>query len=441
LEEPLRSKTAADIHAAKSSLYLLISDFRHAHDEMQCVLKLSRLSGERAREGGAWAGMGFASSYAHEFEQAYEESAHAIAIADELNDTTIRCAALLARGYVHLILGRLPESKVDFSHVQRIGRSKGDAFRESFALITLGHIERLQGNYKRSIHLLSDAQALARSRNVPLSLMRSIWISGLAAAEQGAYDEALAAFEESIALTQKIGDESYYLRTLNSLGWLYLSAGNIRRSMEFNQRAAEESRTRGDAELMANSALNLADVHMAAGDLSAAWEALRGVCALADDPHTSAWMKWRYSQHLFASLGELWLARGNPSKAEENIRHCARLAKRHNSRKYIARALRLQGQVQMARMDLEGAEHSLAQALAVSQRIRQPTETWKAYEALAQLYLEQSRPQAAEQSSWAALNTLEELRSHTKSSELGGSIDASLYHSRLQALRKSAQHT
>jgi hypothetical protein len=28
------------------------------------------------------------------------------------------------------------------------------------------------------------------------------------------------------------------------------------------------------------------------------------------DPATSAWMQWRYSMHLFASLGELWLARG-----------------------------------------------------------------------------------------------------------------------------------
>ena len=437
LEEPAKTTTIADIHEARSNLYLLLSDFKRAHEEMQYVLELARTKGERAREGAAWAEMGFASALGHEYDRALDESSHAIAIASELNDPTIQCAGLVARGEVHLTLGRLEESKGDFSLVQNLSQSTGDVLRGSFALTTMGLIERWRGNYGESMQFANAGQVLARSGNVPLSLMRSIWVSGLTATDEGAYDKALEAFEESIALTQKIGDEHFYIRALNSLGWLYLSVGNVHRAIEFNQRGAVESRKRGDPEVIVNSELNLADAHLVAGDQSNAWELLREVHALANHPSTSDWMKWRYSQHLFASLGELWLARGNPAKAEEHIRHCAELAKRHDSPKYLARAFRLQGEVEVAKTNFEAVEQQFNRALALSLKIGEPTELWKAHEALARLHLELGRTERAERSCRAALDVLENLKAQTQNPDLRAALGASLYGSRLQELLKA----
>jgi tetratricopeptide (TPR) repeat protein len=127
-------------------------------------------------------------------------------------------------------------------------------------------------------------------------------------------------------------------------------------------------------------------------------------------------MKWRYSEHLFASLGELWLARGNPAEAEEHIRHCTELAKRRDSLKYVARAFRLQGEVEMAKTDFEAAEQQLNQALALSLKIGQPTEIRKTHEALGRPYFELSRTEPAERSCRAALEVLENLKAHTQNS-------------------------
>ena len=75
----------------------------------------------------------------------------------------------------------------------------------------------------------------------------------------------------------------------------------------------------------------------------------------------------------------------------------------------------------------------------MSLKIGQPTEIWKAHEALAHLHLELSRTQPAEQSSRAALKVLEKLRGRTQNPELGAAMDASQHRSRLQELLKATQ--
>jgi hypothetical protein len=74
------------------------------------------------------------------------------------------------------------------------------------------------------------------------------------------------------------------------------------------------------------------------GDLALAQELLDGVYRLVHDPATSEWMKWRYSMHLFASLGDFWLVRGDRAKAQEFAAQCLDIATHTNSRKYVVRA-------------------------------------------------------------------------------------------------------
>ena len=81
-------------------------------------------------------------------------------------------------------------------------------------------------------------------------------------------------------------------------------AGDLDLPSDFNRRGAEGARQRGDPETIANAELNLADAFLAQGDLALAQEFLDGVSRLVHDPATSDWMKWRYSTHLFASLGD-----------------------------------------------------------------------------------------------------------------------------------------
>jgi hypothetical protein len=83
-----------------------------------------------------------------------------------------------------------------------------------------------------------------------------------------------------------------------------------------------------------------------------AQESLDGVYRLVNDPATSDWQKWRYLTHLFASLGELWLAKGDAAKAQKYANQCLELARLTNSRKYLVKGWRLQGEIALTRRRL-----------------------------------------------------------------------------------------
>src|SRR5881296_2574340 len=56
-------------------------------------------------------------------------------------------------------------------------------------------------------------------------------------------------------LSEKVGDEVYHLRFLNSLEWLLIECGDLDRAMDLNRRGAEGARKRGDHETIANAEL------------------------------------------------------------------------------------------------------------------------------------------------------------------------------------------
>jgi tetratricopeptide (TPR) repeat protein len=171
---------------------------------------------------------------------------------------------------------------------------------------------------------------------------------------------------EGLTLAEKAGDEIMGNRLLNSVGWLLAECGDLEPALDFNRLGAESSRQRRDPETIGNAELHLADIHLLCGDLSPASELLEGVHHLARDPKTSEWMGWRYSTHLFASLGELWLARGKPVQADEHAARCLDLAIRTGSRKYVVRGERLRGEIGAVRGQWEEAEEALRRALGAA---------------------------------------------------------------------------
>jgi tetratricopeptide (TPR) repeat protein len=167
------------------------------------------------------------------------------------------------------------------------------------------------------------------------------------------------------------------------------------------------------------------DVFIGKGDLALAREVLDGVYRLATDPATSEWQRWRYSMHLFASLGELWLARGDLAKAHEFAEQCLELATCTNSRKYLIRGGRLKGEIALARRQWDEAERSLRQALTTAQAIGNPTQPWKTHLALGQLQAEAKRREQARRSFQAARAVVDRVKANLQNPVLRASLENS----------------
>jgi tetratricopeptide (TPR) repeat protein len=232
---------------------------------------------------------------------------------------------------------------------------------------------------------------------------------------------------EGLALCEKVGDEVLYQRDLNVLGWLWGELGDVDRSIEYNRRCAEGARKRGDPETVANAEINVGDAFIARGELALASEVLEGVLRLVKDPATSDWMKWRYSTHLFASLGDLCLARGEHDRARAWANQCLEIATRTNARKNLVKGWRLRGQIATASRQPDEARIALDQALATARQIGNPSQLWKTHAAVGRFHEAAGRREEALAAYRAAREVLDGVRTRLQNVELRAALERAAF--------------
>jgi tetratricopeptide (TPR) repeat protein len=257
------------------------------------------------------------------------------------------------------------------------------------------------------------------------TLLLNLFTYGLALTGRGDYDEAHRTFQEALTLAEKVGEEFWGLRLLNSQGWLYSECGNLDRATDLNQRCAEKAHTRSEAETIANAELNLADIFLTRGDFALAEEFIDGISRLVRNPVTSDWMKWRYSTHLFASLGELRLAQGDLPGAQEGVNQCLEIATRTNALKYLVKSWRLQGQIALARHEYDEAEQWLQQALSLAQTVGNPTQIWQTHLVQGHLHSARRSRESAEQAYLAARTVIDQIRLNIQIPDLRTNVELS----------------
>jgi class 3 adenylate cyclase/tetratricopeptide (TPR) repeat protein len=392
--------TRMTIHRRRAELYVLVSDFDRARAESEDVLRLARQSDDHHAEGEALVSMGQASLLGHHFDQCLDDSRQGAAIAETLGVPSILNGSLLNEAFVYEVTGRLDDARTKFDRALTLSRQTADVVNQATALVYGAELESWEGHYARAAELYDEGIRLGRAHNI-LATLEGMFMSGVNFIGQGAYDRALAIFDEGLTLAERVGDENYTPRYLNSIGWLHIECGDLDRARELNQRAAEGGRQRADHESFANAELNLGDIALLKGDMALAREYLEGVLRLVRDPSTSEWMRWRYSIHLFASLGELALARGDLDGARGHADECLERASRTRSRKYLVTGWRLRGELALARRHWDDAEDALRQALEVAQSIDNPTQLWKTRVALGRLGAGRRRADLARQE-WEA---------------------------------------
>ncbi len=437
LGDAVEIRTVMTIHKAKAELYIILSDFERARAEGENILTLARKEGDPMSEGSALAGMALASYWSHNFNRSLEYSREAIEVAKQVDAKQVLGAAYLSAGNVHAIIGELDQAEEELERAFTISQSVGDVLHQSQSLYIVGLLKNWEGKFAEALRLESEALRIARDHSLVIALFRSLWGYAMVRTAMGEYDEALAAFEEGLALCEKVGDEFYAFRYFNSLGWLHSELGDLERAIDYNLRGAKMARKRGDLEGTANGEIALGDIFLTKADLATAQEYLDGIHGIVKDPATTDWMKWRYSIHLFASLGELWLARGDLSKARGFADQCLEHATRTKSRKYLVKGQRLLGEIALTRGQTDAAEVPLRQALIVAQEIGNPTQLWKTYAVLGDLFDAQGQQDDALQAYEDALAVIQEVAVGLKHKSLRETFMSTQH---VQEIRQKAQN-
>ncbi|MCH8345893.1 MAG: AAA family ATPase [Chloroflexi bacterium] len=398
-------ETLMGIYGGKAGVSLTINDWTAVVTNYGHLRELAGGAGNRAVEGLALGGVAFGHVWTHEFDLAEAAAHEALSLADDINDDAIRAGAFFVIGFLDNLRGNLAPARQRMTEAIRLSQETGQPAYEVFGhwFQSLNHSWR--GLYEQAHRIAEEAVAAGEQHHVTFPLLINKWAQALAFASHGRYDDAIAALRDTIAMCERMGDNSVQSRAWNTLGWVHGELCDWEKGIEFNQKGLDLALVLGDPEITINAQINLADYAFATGEREQARRELDELYASL--PQRQEWMKWRYSQHIMHSLGEVLLAAGETERALALADECLTLAESTETRKNVVKGRRLRGQALLAQGKLAEAEEEFATALEVAKEIGNPPQLWKTHAALGDLRQAQDRPDDARKAYRDALAVIE----------------------------------
>jgi class 3 adenylate cyclase/tetratricopeptide (TPR) repeat protein len=408
------------IYVGKGAVHFLLSEFRASVEAYQRLLEVARQLGDRHKEAEALYQIGFGFLLAHEFEQALEFSQRAQALAAETGNQSILAASLFVIAWIDAVTGKLDEATYGLEEALRISREAEEKGHEGFTLFLLGAIHSWKGEYEQAMQLLEQGFTIGHAHDLQFVVIQNLWLRGLTYGGQGEYAAALVALQDALALSDRLGDRIVKCRILNTLGWVHGELYNLDTAIQYNRQGAEASYTLSDPEISRNAEINLGDDYLLLGELEQAQRYLEKVYRDTQQRGQwgEEWMKWRYAQHLYHSLGELWLTQGDTAQALEFAEECLKLAEPTMSRKNLVKGWRLKGQALLAQGQGEQAEAALSRALTLARETGNPPQLWKTYQALGALYEWQANLERARVAYQSAMDIIDGVAERLQDQEL-----------------------
>ncbi len=414
LGEAVDRTAVMDVHAARSGLSHVGSDFAGARAEAEQMLTLAREAGDRVREGRALALIAWACTWARDLDEAIVAAQEAIEVARDLDDEAILGRARYIIGFVRAVIGEHDAATAEIEKALVLCRKARDPVHESLALATAGLLKNWESDYPAAEHFQRQGLAIAREHNLLAPLLFNSFVCGITLGGAGRYDEAMALLRETLALTVKVGDEAIHYRVLNCMGWLHAEVGDLDGAIELNRKSSEVGFRIKDPGSFPNAELNLGENFLAQGDLVLARESFERIHRHAQADDTSRWMRYRYSIRLYAGLAELSLRTGSSDLARDFLKQSMDLATPYGARKNMVRGWRLKGEIALADKEWEEAGKWLAQASALAKEIGNPPQMWKSSLALGEFYEATGEEEKAEEARRSAADLIESTRQGIK---------------------------
>jgi tetratricopeptide (TPR) repeat protein len=246
--------------------------------------------------------------------------------------------------------------------------------------------------YQDAEQSLRWAHHEARQIGAGFQLIEAHFVSGMTLGNQGRLAEALGVLREGMQLAELNGERFWLSRLPNCLGWLHRELHDLETAVRLDAESARLGREFGIAEAEANAQVNLGHDYLVLGEPARALEHLQEAKTLHDQ---DIWFRWRYNLRLQSELASYWIIRGDVAAAAAHAAAALQGAEATLSRKYIAWAQKLLGDIAVLEERMEDGQRHYATALGILQRHPCPTIEWKILKAAGELARRQSNDSAS----------------------------------------------
>src|SRR4051794_34356767 len=254
--------------------------------------------------------------YDHQFEAAEQALREALSTAHAFDD--VRLFASVQLNSLYMIIGRHADAAPLFRVAEELAPVVDDPLSRSWWGICGSEVLHWSGRYTDALAHLGRWQSSVDASNQLVTLLWTKWETALASGGAGDYARALALLDDVIATCRATGESFIQARALNTAGWIHAELCDHAGALDLNGQSLELAAAieSADTEITSNARLNLGDSLVALGRLAEADAQYRAVERVVRDPRPQdRWMLWRYAQHLFHSVGEVCLMRGDTHAA------------------------------------------------------------------------------------------------------------------------------
>jgi len=257
---------------------------------------------------------------------------------------------------------------------------------------------RWRGDFRKCSEILEPTLPRMKEEAPATVYLQSLFFYGLAMGEQGHYQTAVEILEAGRRHGLKAGEQYTTPKLTNSLGWIYHELCCFDKAIEYNNLALDSimdllgPETSNLFEIESHTRINLGENYLMKRNFENALDHLELVHANSQKPEYF-FNLWRYRPRCLLGLGELWLQKGDLSKAQfyqDEVTDHGWTAK-FPYKKYQVRSGRLQGNIYAAQEKLSVAGTILQQTLKLAEQLGNPTQIWKTHQAMGNLYHKQNK--------------------------------------------------
>jgi len=398
--------TVARLYAKHGAVLMVLGEHGEAEAIYHRALDLMRQTADRHGEIALLVAVSEVYRRDHREAAAVAAIEQALALARVLGDRASEALCLANRVYLRTSgYGQLVAMTPDAEEALRLARGSGDPKLVAEALVSLGRVLQWRGVFDRSLGLLHEGVELARRTHAGFLCGVGAFYLGNAYTARGAYEDALQWYQQLSAYASTAGDKRLLARVPNVIGGVHLELFDLDEALRLNLEGDEVAQQLSSwPEPRGHSLVKAGLAHMYRGEHGPADACLRRAEALLE---ADTWLRWRWQIALLHACGELALIQGHPDQAWTYAAQSLELATQTDSRKHIARAQRLQGDILAASGRLAEAVQTLATSVHVAEHLQTPREVWLGQAALGKVLAQLGRDQEAEAHLTQATHTIE----------------------------------
>jgi tetratricopeptide (TPR) repeat protein len=290
-----------------------------------------------------------------------------------------------------LCIGDLAGAEIYLDRAIPVLKEKGAQLSLLDAVGFHGQLCTWRLEYPQAEEELKGVHDKARDLGASFNLLQTMFCQGMALGNQGRLSEALDVLREGTRVAELNGERFWLPRLPNTLGWVYRELHDLETAVRLDDESIRQGREFGAPEAEANARVNLGHVYLVLGEPARALEHLRHAQQLFDQ---DVWFRWRYNMRLQAELASYWITRGDLKAAATHAGLALEGAETTRSRKHVAWAHKLFGDIAALEERTEEAQNRYALALGALQGHPCPTIEWKILKTSGELALRQKHEAA-----------------------------------------------